>query len=100
MDKNTKMVNVLALGSDHTSLKVCLKSAADALFSAANTADALSRRHKHSAVMQVVNRLKLADTFNKISGVYGSINLPTTPAVMAKPIIIISHTVVAACARF
>ena len=63
------MVKVLALGSDQTSLKVCLKSAAVGLFSGATSAVGFSNRHKHSAVIQVVSKLKLADTFNKISGV-------------------------------
>ena len=46
-----------------------------------------------------MHRLKAADTCSSTCGVYGSMSLPTTPAVTAKPKIIIIHTVVAAGAR-
>ncbi len=69
MDKKTKMVKVLALGSAQTSLKVCLKSAAVGLFCGTDCAVGLSNRHRQVGVVQVVSKLNHADTFNKISGV-------------------------------
>ena len=117
MDMNTNTVKVRAAGSVQTSLKASLKFcfckrslplpenrsapmlASVSVSVSASLRGCFSSPHKHTAVSSAVHRLKAAETCSSTCGVYGSMSLPTTPAVTAKPTIIIIHTAVAAGAR-
>ena len=62
------MVKVLALGSDQTSMNVFLKSDGLAFLTGTKPSSDFSRRHKQSAVSNVVTTLSPAETFSNISG--------------------------------
>ena len=98
---NTKIVKRRATGSAQTcasaSRKVGLGSEAGAAVGV--VCPAPSSPHVARNVTAMATTDTAEETSTSRSGEYGSSNVPATPAVTAKPTIIISHTVVAAAAR-
>ena len=98
----TKTVKRRAVVSDHTSRSASRNAGRGAsLCALASVAakGAPSSRQTASKVMTSASTDTPAVTITRRAGEYGSSRPPATPAVIAKPAIIITHTVVAAAAR-